>query len=73
VGPYSNVNSIADFFSGIYLQLNGVQYAFGNINHVTGTPETCTITKVDSVAISGTFSGTVFLGNATKTSFYVPF
>ena len=69
--------------ASITLQLDGTDYVneFA-LDTSSSTPLICTITAIDSVSVSGTFSGKVYYGNNPQTavakiitngSFYVPF
>jgi hypothetical protein len=71
--PYFNTNE-----ANLYLQQSGTQYmSNGIMNVASSTPFTCTITAIDNLTVSGTFSGRVYYGTAIKTvtngSFYVAF
>jgi len=71
--PYFNPNQ-----AFLTVQLSGEDYGSNEaIDADSSTPFTCTITAIDSVSISGTFSGKGYFGNSAKTitngSFYVPF
>jgi len=80
-GQYNYINPNN---ASITLQQSGTAYVneFAFDTAASATPFTCTITAIDSVSVSGTFSGKVYYGNDPRTSiaktitngsFYVPF
>ena len=77
----SNINNYWNPYSaGLTLQQSGTDYENdGAMDDTTLNPFTCVITAIDSVSVSGTFSGSVYVGfgstgeTITNGSFKIPF